>query len=75
MFRSAARGLGRFAGIMATAALLTSLSLFIVSAYLMTWPILRKSPREQRLAAATQLATASMSFLATLRPNDEPTDE
>jgi cytochrome c oxidase assembly factor CtaG len=67
MFRFLARGLGRMAILAATAALLTGVSLLVGGAFLMTWPLLRKSPREQRLQAATEMAAAGLVLLGTLK--------
>lgn len=52
---------GRFALFIAGMALLTFISLFVVGAYLATWPIMRVSPRSRRLTSLMELATAAMS--------------
>ena len=64
MFRNTLAALGRMMLTVATMAFLAGVSLFIVGSYLMTWPILRLSPRNRRLQVATQLASA---VLATVR--------
>lgn len=51
---------GRFALFIAGMALLTFISLFVVGAYLATWPIMRVSPRSRRLTSLMELATAAM---------------
>ena len=56
--------LGRLALLAATAAFLTGVSLLILGSYLMTWPVLRKSPRNQRLSATIDMATAGLALLA-----------
>lgn len=55
--------LGKLALLAATAALLTAVSLLLVGSYLMTWPVLRKSPRNRRIQATVELATAGMALL------------
>lgn len=51
---------GSFALFIAGMALLTFISLFVVGAYLATWPIMRVSPRSRRLTSLMELATAVM---------------
>lgn len=51
---------GKFALFIAGMALLTFISLFVVGAYLATWPIMRVSPRSRRLTSLMELATAAM---------------
>ena len=58
------KGLGRLALFTATAAFLTTVSLFLLGAYLLTWPILRKSPREQRIRATAELAASVVTAIA-----------
>lgn len=59
---------------LASMALITGISLFVVGSYLTTWPLLRLSPRSARTKAAMQIATGVMSLVATLKP-DEDADE
>lgn len=63
--------LGRFALLLATAAFLTAVSLFLVGAFLSTWPILRKSPRDARIRATADLASAAVTAIAAFRPPEE----
>lgn len=52
---------GSFALFIAGMALLTFISLFVVGAYLASWPIMRVSPRARRLTSVMGLATAAMT--------------
>jgi hypothetical protein len=52
---------GTFALFIAGMALLTFISLFVVGAYLASWPIMRVSPRARRLTSVMGLATAAMT--------------
>jgi len=71
MIKAFAANLGRLTLLLATTAFLTAVSLFLLGSYLMTWPILRKSPRNQRIEAAVTLAQAGMALLATFqKPED-----
>lgn len=57
------RMLGKFAVALATMAFLVAASLFLVGAYLLTWPVLRKSPRNAKIQAATNLGLAAFQAL------------
>lgn len=65
------RGIGKLTLLLAATAFLTAVSLFLLGSYILTWPILRKSPRERRIAASVELATAGMAMLAAIRPDSE----
>lgn len=65
---------GRVLLFLASMALITGISFFVVGAYLTTWPILRLSPRSARTKAAMQVATGLFALVATLKP-DEETEE
>lgn len=47
--------------LVATMALITAMSLFVVGGFLATWPILRLSPRGQRKQAVVNLGVALMA--------------
>lgn len=51
---------GRIVLFLSSMALITGLSLFVVGGFLMTWPILRLSPRSARTKSLMQLAVAIM---------------
>lgn len=63
MLGSVFKGLGKLAFAAATAAFLTAVSLFLLGAFLMTWPIMRKSPRSKRIKASSDLAAAAITAL------------
>ena len=65
--KAIARGLAHVAMFTVAAALLAAASLFVMGAYLTTWPILRKSPRERHLKTGLDLAAAGMAFLSTFQ--------
>lgn len=67
MFSAMVQSVGRLVLLAATAAFLTAVSLLIFSSFLMTWPLLRKSPRERKLIAAAELASAGLTLLGTLQ--------
>ena len=53
----------KFALFLATMAFLTATSLFLFSAWALTWPLMRKSPREQRIRATAEAAAACVSMI------------
>lgn len=63
MIRGIFRGLGGLAFFAATMAFLTAISLLLFGSFLMTWPLLRKSPRDRKIKAATDLAVAGMTAI------------
>lgn len=69
------KGLGRLAVWAATAAFLTAVSLFIVGSFLMTYPILRKSPREQRIKVTADLAVAAVAAIQAFANRDDVTQD
>lgn len=54
---------GRFALFLVGMSLLTIVSLFVIGAYLTTWPIMRKSPKDRRLTALVDLATSGFGVI------------
>lgn len=54
---------GKFMLFLATMALLTGVSLFVVGGYLATWPILRQSPKSARVQSIVGLGTAIMALV------------
>lgn len=68
------RGLGKLALLAASAAFLVSISLLIGGSFLMTYPLLRKSPKNRRMQATMQMASAGMLLLSTLRSNANDDD-
>lgn len=55
--------LGRVALSLAAVAFLTTAALFVVGSYMVTWPVLRLPPRERRVRAAMDLASAGMATM------------
>lgn len=68
------RGLGRFALTLATMGFLITVSMFLVASYLMTWPLLRTSPRERRLRASAELAAAVMGAVQAFTGGEDDGD-
>lgn len=66
---------GKFALFLASMAFLTALSLFIVGAYLATMPVLRLSPRNKRVQAATGAAVAIVALIRAYGKGDTPEPE
>lgn len=54
--------LGKCILFLASCALVTFISLFVVGAYLTTWPIMRVSPRNARMKALMDLAVSGMAL-------------
>jgi hypothetical protein len=71
MIKAFSLNLGKLTLLLATTAFLTAVSLFLLGSYLMTWPILRKSPRNQRIEATINLAQAGMALLTTFQGNTD----
>lgn len=55
--------IAKFALFLATMAFLTAVSLFLVCSFCLTWPIMRKSPRERRIRAVAETAAAMTSMV------------
>jgi hypothetical protein len=68
------RGCGRFALTLATMGFLVTLSLFLMASYMLTWPLLRTSPRERRLRASAELASAVMGAIQAFAPTGDNED-
>lgn len=71
MTRALFRGLGNLALLAASAAFLVSVSLLLFGSFLITWPILRKSPRERRMHAVAEMASAGLVLLSTFTKDIE----
>ena len=48
---------------LATCAFLVAVSLFVIGSYILTWPLLRLSPRERRIRATVDFASSAMATL------------
>jgi len=55
--------LGRILVIFATMTFIAGISLFVVGSYLLTWPLLRLSPRDRKVQALVNAATAGFGLL------------
>lgn len=64
MTNSILRLLGRWAVILATTAVLSVASLMVFGTFLITWPILRMSPRDRRLRVTADLVSQLMTTVA-----------
>jgi hypothetical protein len=65
-----AKFLGQIVLFLASMALITGLSLFLVGSYLLTWPVLRLSPEERRTKALLQAGVALMGVLQAYKPKE-----
>ena len=63
MIVSMFKGAGRIALWLATMLFLAGLSLFIFGSYILTWPILRLSPRDQRVKVLMDMAASAFSAM------------
>lgn len=59
------RTIGRLALWLASMAFLTGVSLFVIGSFLLTWPLLRLSPRDKRIRAGVDFASSAMTLLTT----------
>ena len=57
------RGIGRVALLLASMAFLAGVSLFVFGSFLLTWPLLRLSPRDRRVKAGVDFASSAMTLL------------
>lgn len=62
MIRSAFAALGRFILFIAGLALVVAISLFVFGSFVLTWPILRLSPRDRTLRATVNFASSAMTL-------------
>ena len=53
----------------AATAFLVCVSLLLIGSYLLTWPVLRKSPRQRKLQASMELASAVVTFMSAFGDN------
>lgn len=76
MRKAFAKNLGSWFVLLATAGGLAVLTCFVAGAYLMTFPLHRKMPRQQKVVAMAELSAAVMSLVAAFnrdtsaRPDD-----
>lgn len=68
MTRGLFRALGSLALLLACTAGLVALSCLLFGSFLISYPALRKSPRERRLRASADLAAAGLQLLQTFTP-------
>lgn len=47
---------------------ITGVSLLLFGSYLLTWPVLRLSPRDRKIRALVDLSSAALAALAALQP-------
>lgn len=65
------KGLGKLALLLVAAGILVVASLFVFGSYLVTWPLLRTSPRNQKVQATVTLAGALMQTAQAFRSEIE----
>jgi hypothetical protein len=70
MIAAGFRLVGRLALLTASAALITAVSLLVLGGFLMTFPVLRLSPRDRRIKSAVDLTVAALALAATFKPAD-----
>lgn len=66
-----AKFIGKIVLFLASMAIITAVSLFVVGAYLTTWPIMRLSPRNQKTQALIQVAVSLMAVARAFSPDGE----
>ena len=62
MIRALFSALGRFLLFLCTLAFVAAVSLFVFGSFILTWPILRLKPRDQKLRATVNFASAAMTM-------------
>lgn len=68
------KAFGAFVLLIALMAFITGASLFVVGAFLTTWPVLRLSPRGRKKAAIAQATVAAFGVLQAFQPNTDDDD-
>jgi len=68
MIASIARGVGKLAVLLVSLTVITGVSLLLFGSYLLTWPVLRLSPRDRKVRALVDLTQAALAALAALQP-------
>lgn len=63
MIRTLFAALGRFLLFLCGLAFVTAVSLFVFGSFMLTWPILRLSPRDRKLRATVNFASAAMTMV------------
>lgn len=66
-----ARGLGHILLAMATMAFMLVAVLFLFGSYLLTWPILRTSPRVRKVRAFAEFSAATMTLIRLFAPESD----
>lgn len=62
------KGAGKLALWAATMAFLISVSLLLIGSFILTWPIMRKSPRDQKIKAMTDVAAVALEAMQVFGP-------
>lgn len=73
MIRGFSKFVGKFALLSAGMAFLTAVSLFLLGSFLLTWPVLRMTPRDRRVRAAVDLLSAGMTAMQVFGGSDDVT--
>lgn len=63
MFRSLFKGVGKLFLLLAAMAFLALVSVFVIGSFILTWPVLRMSPRDRRLKSSMDFASSGMTML------------
>lgn len=66
MIRATFALLGRILLLLAGVLFVAALSIFVFGTFILTWPILRLSPRDQKLRATTNFASSAMTLFTIL---------
>lgn len=63
MFSSLFKGVGKLFLFLAAMAFLALVSVFVIGSFILTWPILRMSPRDRRIKSSMDFASSGMTML------------
>lgn len=74
MIRALFRGLGSLAIWAASLAFITAVSLLLLGSWLATFPLLRINPRQRRLEAGMEIASAMFKLASTFTQQSDQTD-
>jgi len=71
MVAALARATGKLALLLVSLTVITGVSLLLFGSYILTWPVLRLSPRDRKVKSLVDLAAAAMAALAALQPENK----
>ena len=71
MIAALAKGVGKLALLAVSLCVISGVTLLLFGSYLLTWPMLRMSPRNRKVKSMIDLTAAAMAALAALQPEGD----